>query len=410
MRATRIALLAWSVAAPAHLSAQGVEYRGGKWFDGARFRDTVVFVVDGVFRAKAGATVDSVVDLRGGYVVPPFGDAHQHLVDPDASATNVAYLRDGILYVMDQANSPFLRPVLDAVFNKPTSLDFISAYQGWTSPGGHPVEVIKRGTEMMPGPMATMIRDSLDPGMVMQVDTREDIDRRWAYFLKGRPDFLKLYLLQSDRHATMRNNPAMEGNRGIDPALIPDLVSRARAAGLRVSAHVFTAADFRAAVAGGVDIIAHIPGGRSSNPAPFLLTDDDARQAAARNVTVITTVAQQRDSAITDQLLASQLGPNIAVLRRNGVKLVIGSDLFPATAAVEIAALMRSKLFTNLELLRMWSTATPQLIFPQRKIGELREGFEASFLVLRDDPLADFRNTTGIVMRVKRGRTLPAPR
>jgi imidazolonepropionase-like amidohydrolase len=163
-------------------------------------------------------------------------------------------------------------------------------------------------------------------------------------------------------------------------------------------------------VTGGVDIIAHIPGGRSTNPAPFLLTDDDAKQAAARNITVITTVAQQRDSAITDQLLASQLGPNITVLRRNGVKLVIGSDLFPATAAVEIAALMRSKLFTNLELLRLWSVATPQLIFPQRRIGEFREGFEASFLVLRGDPLSDFRNTTGITMRVKRGRLLAPAR
>lgn len=403
MRGTLVALLAWSIAAP----AQSVEYRNGKWFDGARFRDTVMFVAGGVFRAKGGAAADSVVDLRGGYVVPPFGDAHQHLVDPDASATNAAYLRDGILYVMDQSNSPLFRPLLDGILNKPTSFDFISAHQGWTSPAGHPVEVIKRGTQMMPGPMAAMIRDSLDPGMVMQVDNREDIDRRWSYFLKGRPDFLKLFLLQSERHSALRSDPKYEGNRGIDPALIPELVSRAHAAGLRVSAHVFTAADFRAAVGGGVDIIAHIPGGRSSSPAPFLLTDDDAKQAAARNITVITTVAQQRDSAITDQLLASQLGPNITVLRRNGVKLVIGSDLFPATAAVEIAALMRSKQFTNLELLRLWSVATPQLIFPKRQIGELREGFEASFLVLRDDPLSDFRNTAGIVLRVKRGRALP---
>ena len=406
MRITLVALLAWSVTAP----AQSVEYRNGKWFDGARFRDTVMFASGGIFRARGTTTADSIVDLAGGYVVPPFGDAHQHLVDPNVSVTNATYLRDGIFYVMDQSNSPLLRPLLDAVLNKPTSFDFISAHQGWTSPAGHPVEVIKRAPQMMPGPMADLVRDSLDPGMVMQVDTRDDIERRWAYFLKGRPDLVKVYLLQSDRHAAMRNDARMEGNRGIDPALVPELVTRAHAAGLRVSAHVFTAADFRAAVAGGVDIIAHIPGGRSSNPAPFLLTDDDAKQAAARNVTVITTVAQQRDSAITDQLLASQLGPNITVLRRNGVKLVIGSDLFPATAAVEIAALMRSKLFTNLELLRLWSVATPQLIFPQRRIGEFREGFEASFLVLRADPLSDFRNTTGITMRVKRGRLLAPPR
>jgi hypothetical protein len=122
-------------------------------------------------------------------------------------------VRDGIFYVMDQSNSPLLRPVLDAVLNKPTSFDFISAHQGWTSPAGHPVEVIKRAPQMMPGPIADLVRDSLDPGMVMQVDTRDDIERRWAYFLKGRPDFVKVYLLQSERHAAMRNDARMEGNR-----------------------------------------------------------------------------------------------------------------------------------------------------------------------------------------------------
>ena len=411
-----IAALVVAVAvASAPLPAQGpaspgrsIEYRGGRWFNGTRFVETTMLVQGGVFRARGSVPPDSVVDLQGGYVVPPFGDAHQHLVEFDPRQMVAAHLTDGIFYVKDQSNAPILRRLLDRVLNQPTTLDFISANQGWTSPGGHPIEVIRRAPAE--GPFGAFLRDSLDPGLMMQVDNAADIDRRWAYFLSGKPDFVKIYLLQSEHYARLRQDPAAVGNRGMDPALVAEMVRRAHAAGLTVSAHVWTAADFRAAVEGGVDQIAHVPGGRSSNPAPFLLTEADAALAAARRVTVVTTVAQQRDSAVTDQLLASQLGPNLRVLKKHKVTLLLGSDLFPATAAVEAAALKRSGIFSNLELLRLWSVTTPQAIFPQRKLGELSEGYEASFLVLRGDPLADFAHTRAISLRVKRGVVLDGKR
>ena len=82
------------------------------------------------------------------------------------------------------------------------------------------------------------------------------------------------------------------------------------------------------------------------------------------------------------------------------------SYLAEGTAATEIAALSRSGLFTNAELLRLWSVTTPQTIFPGRRIGRLADGYEASFLVLHDDPLANIANTRSIVGRVKRGVAL----
>jgi imidazolonepropionase-like amidohydrolase len=51
----------------------------------------------------------------------------------------------------------------------------------------------------------------------------------------------------------------------------------------------------------------------------------------------------------------------------------------------------------------MWSVTTPRAIFPKRSIGELRDGYEASFLVLRADPLADIAATRAIALRVKKG-------
>lgn len=385
----------------------GVEYRGGRWFDGTRFVARTMYVADGVLRRTAPLRVDSVVDLAGGYVVPPFGDAHHHLVDPRIEPTVAAFLRDGIFYVRDQGNAPFLRRLIDSRLNRPSSIDFISANQGWTSPGGHPVEVVMRGAQM-PGPMGAFVRDSLDPGIVMQVSTSQDIERRWDYFLAGQPDFLKVYLFNSENHDRLLDDPRGFGNRGIDPTLVPELVRRAHAAGLAVSAHVFTAADFRAAIRAGVDMIAHLPGGPGTDPSPFLLTDADASAARKLGAPVITTVTQHGngDSALASRLMREQYAQNITLLRRAGVPMLVGSDVMGATAATEVGALARSGLFTNLELLRMWSVATPQSIFPGRRVGVLDEGFEASFLVLRGDPLADFSHTRAIVRRVKQGTTL----
>jgi hypothetical protein len=319
-------------------------------------------------------------------------------------------VRDGIFYVKDQSNAPAGRRQLDAVLNRPTSFDYISANQGWTSPGGHPVEVVRRGAAMGE-PLASFVRDSLDPGLVMQVDTKADVDRRWPYFLAGtpKPDFVKVFLERSGSYARLRNDPKADGQRGIDPTLVPYIVSLAHAAGLQVSAHVFTVADFRNAVNAGVDQIAHLPGGRNADPTPFLIPDSDAVNAAMHHVTVITTVSKDGDSSVVDQLVHDQYAHNITVLRQHGVPLLVGSDIMGGTAATETAALARSGLFTNLELLRLWSVTTPQAIFPRRRIGVLDDGYEASFLVLRANPLEDFRNTRAIALRIKQGIALVPP-
>lgn len=45
-------------------------------------------------------------------------------------------------------------------------------------------------------------------------------------------------------------------------------------------------------------------------------------------------------------------------------------------------------------------------IFPKRRVGYLKEGYEASFLVLNADPLQDFAAVQKIEMRVKQGEIL----
>jgi imidazolonepropionase-like amidohydrolase len=57
----------------------------------------------------------------------------------------------------------------------------------------------------------------------------------------------------------------------------------------------------------------------------------------------------------------------------------------------------------------MWGERCAKAVFPKRKVGRLDDGYEASFLVLRGDPLADFDNTGRIVRAMKDGRWLPLP-
>lgn len=52
----------------------------------------------------------------------------------------------------------------------------------------------------------------------------------------------------------------------------------------------------------------------------------------------------------------------------------------------------------------MWCETSAPTLFPQRRIGHLDAGYEASFLVLGGNPLADFGEVRDIKPRFKQGR------
>ena len=97
---------------------------------------------------------------------------------------------------------------------------------------------------------------------------------------------------------------------------------------------------------------------------------------------------------------------NLQLLARHHVQIAIGSDSYAKSSLPEVMSLYGLKVFDNLNLLKMWCEATPQTIFPNRRIGRLKDGYEASFLVLAGDPLQDFMNVKKIEMRIKQGEVL----
>lgn len=93
-------------------------------------------------------------------------------------------------------------------------------------------------------------------------------------------------------------------------------------------------------------------------------------------------------------------------MKKHGVRITIGCDNYIETSRVEAMYLHQLNIFSNLELLKMWCENTPAAIFPDRKIGHLREGYEANFLVVKEDPLKNFENVKEITLRVKQGLIL----
>jgi hypothetical protein len=386
------------------------EYRGGRWFDGRSFARRTMWVAGERFETARPDRVDAVVDLHDGFVVPPYAEGHNHWLEPTLVATYIdAYLRDGIFYMQDLSTPPRFHDAIRPRINLPTSVDYIAAHQGFTGPAGHPIEIIDQLVALGVLP-AAWGRTHGEGDALFVVASEDDVARAWPRLVAGHPDFVKLFLIHSDEYPERRDNPALAPKqRGIDPALVPGIVARAHADHLRVTAHIENAHDFHVAVAAGVDDFAHLPFVAASGLEHYRLADDDVRAAGARKATIATTLDWASDAAGPDDPRLAVVRDNLVRLRRAGVTVLIGTDLFRTTARTEVDLLARLQVMTNLELLRAWSIDTPRAIFPHRDIGRLERGAEASFLVLSGDPLADFAHAHDITLWVKQGHRLEPP-
>ena len=405
----------------------------GQWFNGEGFQPDTWYSVQGRLTRQLPSGPVETVDLSGLYMVPPFGEAHNHNVEGPWNLQAVAqrYLQDGVFYVKNPNDvRDFALQIRHAV-NVPGSIDATFAHAGLTGRGGHPAalyeDVLRIGRyEPVVGPIE---RGWFENRSYVVVETDAEVEAKWPVILNGRPDFLKVYLVHSEDDGARTALQAGPHRLGLHPALVPGIVARAHAAGLQVTAHVETAADFRHAVRAGVDELAHVPGWLlqgANDVERARLTEADARLAADHKVRVVTTsVAGQAmpslgghhqhghheghgaapevtHNASTVEPAPHVLRDNLELLQRAGVPLLIGSD-HAETSLAEVLHLRTLHLFDNRALLKMWCEATPAAIFPDRRIGKFTEGYEASFLALAGNPLEDFEQVRAIRKRFKQG-------
>lgn len=408
----------------------------GRWFDGQGFQAAIWYAVQGRLTRTLPQGRVETVDLSGLFVVPPFGEAHNHNVEGPWNVQAVAerYLKDGVFYVKNPNNVRDFALQSRSVLNQPASIDVTFAHAGLTGRGGHPIalyEDVLRASRYEPV-LGAIKRGWFENRSYVVVDTEAEVEAKWPMVVSGRPDFLKVYLVHSEDDDAAGTSGHPRERSGLHPRLVGVIVAKAHAAGLPVTAHVETAEDFRQAVRAGVDEIAHVPGWLVNSAADAeraRLTESDARLAAERHVHVVTTTvagrampggdAHQAHSsheqhgvaqaghggpALSD-LAGQVLKDNLALLHRAGVRLAIGSD-HADTSLAEAVNLHSMHLFDNLTLLKMWCEDTPAAIFPERRIARFEEGYEASFVALAGNPIEDFSQVQHIVRRFKQGVNL----
>ena len=412
-------------------------FLNGRWFDGKGFEAATWYSVEGRLTRKPPQGPVEVVDLSGLFVVPPFGEAHNHNVEGPWDIEEVVqrYLKDGVFYVKIPGNiAEFTNPIRERI-NRPTSIDVIFSNGGLTATGGHPAPLYE---EVLAVTRYATVLGKVEKGWFNNrayflIDSEADLEHTWTTIFADKPDFLKTFLAHSETYAQRRDPPRTNAHAGLNPELLPLIVTKAHGAGFRVSTHVETAADFRHAVRAGVDEITHFPGWRvpdAEDVTAARLTEQDAERAAAAGVVVVTTtVAGQMmpghsrhashdphqkatpGSAHAPQPQADDTAPravqrdNLRLLLQHHVPLAIGSD-HADTSLAEVLNLRSFELFDNLTLLNMWCETTPRAIFPGRKIGRFEEGYEASFLALGGNPLDDFTQVQSIRSRFKQGMPL----
>jgi len=401
------------------------ELHGGRWWTGTEFEARTMYSIDGVFSSRRPAEVDSVLDLTSRYIVPPYAEAHTHTIAYVRSRID-EFLEQGVFYAMVMNVHRSSIGENFTWFGRPGSVDVSFTSLGVTASDGHPIQIGLRGATL----------EDVDGDWITIVETPEDLEEKWPALRAANPDLIKLFLLYSDRYAERHGDTTIAPRyKGMDPALVPPLVERARQAGLRVAAHVRTAHDFRVAVEAGVDIIAHLPGfsmGYGSpaglddpdrqadieHPEWFRLRPRDAALAAGREITVIPTIGSLGsvpDTLEPDirarlerwlEVRRTVLEHNLRLLREHGVRIAVGSDAGEGSPVTEALLMDELDLFTGAELLRMLTEHGARLTFPRRSVGRLEDGYEASFLALAGDPTERFEHIRDVVLRFKQGEPL----
>lgn len=398
------------------------QFINGRWFDGKKFRHRVFYSVNGFLVSKKPSKIDETIDLKDGYAVPPFADAHCHHFDSSYNAAQQInmYLQNGVFYAKVQTDVLSGALQIAGLVNKPTSVDVSYAHGALTHSYGHGIEVYeglalgyffdpKLYKENINKIAASRLREN-DAYYI--IDTANDLESKWRKILDGKPDFIKIYLLTSENFPEKLKNidKIPLGSIGLNPELVPAIVQKAHAAGLRVSAHVDTEKDFRVALEAGVDEMAHLPGyyiSLEDKSEKYMLSEKDAKEAADRKIWVIPAPVfygsiDQKVREKTDVVLKH----NLQLLKKYRVQIAFGSDSYGRTSVEDVLYLSKTGVFNNLETLKIWTEETPRTIFPGRKIGKLKDGYEASFIVLEKNPVENFENIKTIWFRFKQGSVL----
>ena len=342
-----------------------------------------------------------MIDLESNFIVPPFGEAHNHSVEGSWSASIADnYLQQGIYYYK---NPNDVGPVTERnrdLFNTPTTLDIVFAHGGLTVDGSHPEPLYRSLADRY-----RMNPDSMEGKAFFEVPTVEALEEQWTTILAGNPELIKLYMI----------NVMKQGNgerQGLSREVLERAIALSHESGLPTTVHIESAMDLKVAFESGADESAHLPGREwryGLSRQQYVIPGQLIQQMAETDFTIVTTtIVTETKFGDSEQKAPIQelQAQNLQNLHRAGVQLAIGTDSYGKTARDEVLHLKSMNALSDAALLETWVDTAPTSIFPDRAIGQLKPGYEASFVSLSCNPTEDITCATKIDKRIKQGIVL----
>ena len=400
-------------------------FAGGQVFDGREFqaRDLCVRAS----KLVACLTVpDEEIRVDGAYLTPPFGDAHTHHFDGPGTLdwhTSIAF-ESGVFYAMNMTAKTSEVKLIRERFKGPGNVDVISSNGGITGPDSHPAEIYEAlalGAYSYEDQLKQIdkIRASrkVADDAYYVVESAEQLANKWPVILAGKPDFIKVFLRSSERYDEGFGKWGPGG--GMDPRLLPLVRERSTVAGLRLAVANSSIGDFRASLDARADIVTHLPCYQDSSQDPTspyydtntaeecLISTAEAELAAAQGMSAVLIVTEWAKDRQAEQMQWDR--QNLDTLRTSGVRFAVGSNAYGSTLTEGLIAGMEKRFLSPAEVLRIATMDTPSLIFPDRRVGCLVEGCEASFIAFAGNPLEHASFLGNIILRLKDGQNLATP-
>ncbi|WP_226643568.1 amidohydrolase family protein [Microbulbifer variabilis] len=404
-----LAGILFTMGVPQAYCADTFAIEGGRWFDGTEFKPATWFVdKNGSLTKTRPKKIDHIIDANGKFVVPPYGEGHNHNLQNAYTAKNFGPLQvsSGVFYSVQMCS---FGEEVKTQFSSRDTMDVLFASDCMTASDGHPI--------------AYFFKDRLNPteeeaeegrrGQLI-VDSLTDLDKVWPAVQEKAPRFLKIVLVGSEKFEERHGDKKYLGINGLNPKLVPRIVERAHQSGIPVVAHVDTAHDAEVAIKAGVDVLGHLPGYRIARDEGFdrqdyVLSDAVIAEAARLGTKLIATASAPSMSNYSEEALSEIQAiqrDNLRRLRKAKVPMLMGSDNFAGTVLIEIRYLDALDIAPREALLKSLTMDTPKWMFPERRLGVFAEGAEGSFLILEGNPLEDLGFLDKIHIGVKQGYIL----
>ena len=394
----------------AQTAGKTYEYRNGQWYTGLEFASGTWYVVNGLLTQKAPVKIDSIIDLTGHWVIPPMGDAGSSSLLSGKTATSMAkqYMDEGVFYLQILPTTQEVRKEIQPKLNQINTPDAIFTSGAITCSYGEPFLKFEGPAQDVPNPADwAKSYDKIKPGRKLYgdaywfVDNKDALNANWEKIIAQKPNVIQIYLLDAQVNGGKES-------KGLSIDVAKAVVKKAHKSNLRVYARVESADDVRIGIKIGVDGFSNLPGNNwdgSGDPSRYEISNDDLKKLVKKK-TPVATLLSHAQSTVSRPAVKEFQTKMFARLLENGVNLIVASDDPQRTIRGEVNYLNGLAKQNGAFLIKILCENTPAAIFPERKVGKLKEGYEASFLVLTDDPFSNILKIRASAFKVKNGTIL----